>query len=263
MVYLTSDIHGAFDIHKINPDEFKAASQLGPDDYLVICGDFGCIWDGGSSDNFWLNWLESLPWTTVFIDGNHENFDVLNEYPVVDWKGGKAGKIRSNIYHLRRGERYEFGDKSWLCLGGGFSHDVAYRSAGINWWEEEIFSKEEVEHTLDTLEKCNWRVDCILSHDIFSSHPITKRYTPSMNLYSSDRVNQQDFLEMIRQKTDYSIWFFGHYHQDNLDFFDGKPVYMLFDTVEEVDTLKQKAEEMRLKISSSLKTLDSQESCVL
>ena len=163
---------------------------------------------------------------------------------------------------MRRGERYEFGDKSWLCLGGGFSHDVAYRSAGINCWEEEIFSKEEVEHTLDTLEKCNWRVDCILSHDIFSSHPITKRYTPSMNLYSSDRVNQQDFLEMIRQKTDYSIWFFGHYHQDNLDFFDGKPVYMLFDTVEEVDTLKQKAEEMRLKISSSLKTLDSQESCV-
>lgn len=241
MVYLTSDIHGAFDIHKINPDEFKAASQLGQDDYLIICGDFGCIWDGGSSDSFWLNWLESLPWTTLFLDGNHENFEVLKKYPIVDWNGGKAGKIRSNIYHLRRGELYTFAGKSWLCLGGGFSHDVAYRKEGINWWNDEIFSQDEANHAFETLEKCNWKVDCILSHDIFRSHPITNRYAISMNPYSSDRIHQQDFLEIIRQKTDYSIWCFGHYHQDELRFFDGKPVYMLFDTVEEIDTLKQKA----------------------
>lgn len=241
MVYLTSDTHGAFDIHKINPDEFKEASTLGADDYLIICGDFGCIWDGGSSDCFWLNWLESLPWTTLFIDGNHENFDVLKTYPVVDFKGGKAGKIRSNIYHLRRGEIYHFADKSWLCLGGGFSHDVAFRSEGINWWNEEIFSQEEEKHTLENLEKHDWKVDCILSHDIFSSHPITKRFPISMDPYSRDRINQQAFLESIRQKTDYSIWFFGHYHQDELSFFDEKPVYMLFDTVEEIDRLIQKA----------------------
>lgn len=87
MVYITGDTHGAFDIHKINPREFKAAEHLTKDDYVIICGDFGCIWDGGSSDRFWLNWLESLEWNTLFIDGNHENFDVLNSYPEIEWHG--------------------------------------------------------------------------------------------------------------------------------------------------------------------------------
>lgn len=241
MVYLTSDIHGAFDIHKINPNEFEAGNHLSREDYVLICGDFGCIWDGGSSDRFWLNWLETLPWTTLFIDGNHENYDVLNSYPLVDWKGGKARQIRSNIYHLQRGELYEFAGKSWLTIGGAFSHDNQFRQAGKNWWNEEILSKEEAKRTLENLARHDWKVDVVISHDIFSSHPIASKYPLDFSVYSEDRVHQQDFLEEIRAKIDYTAWFFGHYHDDQLHFFDGKPVYMLYDTVEEVDRLIEKA----------------------
>ena len=78
MIFITGDKHREQDIAKINPDDkFPLGQQLTADDYLIICGDFGCIWDGGKGDAFWLNWLESLPWQTCFIDGNHENFTLL------------------------------------------------------------------------------------------------------------------------------------------------------------------------------------------
>ena len=44
MIYITGDIHREQDIHKINPREFEAGNHLTPDDYVIICGDFG-YWD--------------------------------------------------------------------------------------------------------------------------------------------------------------------------------------------------------------------------
>ena len=44
----------------------------------IICGDFGGIWDkSGDSkkEAMILNQLECKSYTTLFVDGNHENFD--------------------------------------------------------------------------------------------------------------------------------------------------------------------------------------------
>lgn len=38
---------------------------------------------------WWRSWLNDRPFTTLFVDGNHENFDLLNAYPVENWHGGK------------------------------------------------------------------------------------------------------------------------------------------------------------------------------
>ena len=214
MVYITGDTHGAFDIHKINPREFEAAKNLTKDDYVIICGDFGCIWDGGSSDRFWLNWLETLPWNTLFIDGNHENFDVLNAYPEEEWHGGKVHKIRDNVFHLKRGEIYDIDGDSYLALGGAFSHDVPLRTEKQNWWKEEMITKDEAENAIQNLEKRDWKVDYILSHDLFKSHPAAKMFTTSMKHYNDDQVDVQELLQTIHDKADYTKWFNGHYHQD-------------------------------------------------
>lgn len=237
MVYVTSDTHGAFDIHKINPREFEAASSMGENDYLLICGDFGCIWDGANTDRFWLNWLESLPWTTLFIDGNHENFDVLNSYPVKEWNGGKVHEIRPNILHLMRGEVFQFDNKKWLALGGGYSHDAHFREQGVNWWSQEIFTKEEAQNTIKNLEKNNWSVDCIVSHDVYGAHSLSSYYPLNQSRYDDSHINQFEFFDEIRKKTDYKIWLCGHYHKDALEFTDGKPCRMLFDDVLEIDDI--------------------------
>lgn len=47
------------------------------DDYVIICGDFGGVWDEGKMETVLLDWLDSKSFTTLFVDGNHENFDRL------------------------------------------------------------------------------------------------------------------------------------------------------------------------------------------
>lgn len=153
MIYITGDIHREQDIHKINPREFTVGNSLTENDYVIICGDFGCVWDGSTGDNFWLKWLDSLPWNTLFIDGNHENFDVLNTYPLEEYKGGKVHRIRSKVFHLMRGEVFNIDGYKFFTMGGGFSHDVNYRTEHKNWWKDEICTIEEAKHAFATLEK--------------------------------------------------------------------------------------------------------------
>ena len=61
---------------------------------MIICGDFGGLWDGGQKDQHWLDWLAEKPFTTLFVDGNHENFDLLNALPEKEWHGGRVHEVR-------------------------------------------------------------------------------------------------------------------------------------------------------------------------
>ena len=98
MVYVTGDCHGEF--HKLSNKNFPQSKNLTKEDYVIICGDFGNIWDliPSSTEKYWYNWLCEKPYTILFIDGNHENFDRLNnDYPEIDFLGGRAHKISNNI----------------------------------------------------------------------------------------------------------------------------------------------------------------------
>ena len=247
MIYITGDTHREQDIHKINPREFIPGRTLTENDYVIICGDFGCIWDGGSGDHFWLKWLESLPWNTLFVDGNHENFDVLNTYPVVEWHGGKVHQIRKNVLHLMRGEVFDIDGYQFFAFGGGYSHDVKYRTEKINWWQDELPTKEEVDHAFDNLEKHNWKVDYVLSHDVYLSHPFASKYSLSLQPYKN-RVDIQSVMEKIEKKLDYKIWFSGHYHTDCIYKASKAPCLTLFEDVlllDNIDEEMKKLEEIQ------------------
>ena len=47
---------------------------MNKDDYVIICGDFG-YWDESKEQKYWLKWLDGKPFTTLWVDGNHENYD--------------------------------------------------------------------------------------------------------------------------------------------------------------------------------------------
>ena len=93
MIYITGDLHGSHDIAKLAENNFKEQNGLTRSDYLIICGDFGLRWCDSEDERFWLKWLDKRPWTTLWIDGNHENFDMLKRYTVEDWNGGKIQRI--------------------------------------------------------------------------------------------------------------------------------------------------------------------------
>ena len=44
MIYLTADTHGQIDIDKITVKKWPIQKQLNRNDYLIICGDMGLIW---------------------------------------------------------------------------------------------------------------------------------------------------------------------------------------------------------------------------
>ena len=216
MIFITGDTHRELDIHTINPREFVEGRTLTRDDYVIICGDFGCIWDGGSGDRFWLNWLESEGWNTLFIDGNHENFDKLNSYPVETWRGGKVHKIRRNIIHLMRGEVYCVEENTIFVMGGGYSIDKYRRTEGVSWWRREMPSEEEYHNAIMNLERVGNHVDYIITHTAPSETVYYLSTLRSLGI-KNDVVQEQpltSFLDEIQRKTTYKQWYFGHFHVD-------------------------------------------------
>ena len=204
-VFVTGDLHGEIDMLKLSVASFPEQKELTKDDFIIICGDFGCIWEGGKRDEYLLNWLESKNFTTLFVDGNHENFNLLNSYPVESWHGGNIHRVSQSVIHLMRGQIFEISGLTFFTMGGASSHDKAYRREGISWWPEELPSDSEYEEAITNLDKHNWEVDFVLTHCAPDSvmNQIAVRY-------EHDKLT--NFLEAVRQDLTYDWWFFGHYH---------------------------------------------------
>ena len=119
MIYITGDCHA--DFRRFNTDIFPEQNEMTKEDYVIICGDFGGVWDKdkeSAREKWWLDWLEEKSYTTLFVDGNHENFDRLYDNPVEEWHGGKVHKIRSSVIHLMRGQVFEIDGKEIFTFGG-------------------------------------------------------------------------------------------------------------------------------------------------
>ena len=230
MITITGDTHGNF--LRFGSRYFPAARAMSRKDYVIVSGDFG-IWDESKESYYWLDWLDRKPFTTLFIDGNHENFDLLSRYPVKQWQGGHVHRVREHILHLMRGQVFEIDGITFFTMGGGASHDIGsgilepddpefhrnkrlldnskaqYRVNHISWWREEMPDDSEYETAIRSLKKAGWKVDCILTHcapDSIVSQ--LSRY------YGQDRLT--GFLEMVKNKCTFDYWFFGHYHDNQV-----------------------------------------------
>ena len=64
-IYITGDTHG--DFTRFKEELFPEQANMTKDDYVMICGDFGGVWDGSEEEQRWLDWLEERPFTTLFI----------------------------------------------------------------------------------------------------------------------------------------------------------------------------------------------------
>ena len=125
MIYITGDTHADFSRFEI--DKFPIQTEMTKDDYVIICGDFGGIWNyitESIHEKQLLDLLDSKNFTTLFVDGNHENYTRLYNYPVEEWHGGKVHKIRDSVFHLIRGEIFNIDNKKIFAFGGARSHDI-------------------------------------------------------------------------------------------------------------------------------------------
>ena len=67
-IFITGDCHADISWSKLNSRNFPDSHGLTKDDYVIVCGDFGGIWDGGKGDKYIQSWYNNKPWTTLFIE---------------------------------------------------------------------------------------------------------------------------------------------------------------------------------------------------
>ena len=250
MVYVTGDCHA--DFQKFSEDNFPDQKEMSRSDIVIVCGDFG-IWHDDSDERRRLKWLNDRPFTTVFVDGNHENFDRLygGEFKTVPFHGGHAHKIKPHIFHLIRGNMYEFDGRKFWCFGGASSHDIEdgilnpddypstreliaaynqwskqgkrFRVNHLSWWEQELPSQEEMDFGIGVLKQSDFKTDYIITHccpqDVASM----------LGFRESDSITSY-FNEIARQ-TEFTRWYFGHYHGEQAVF--GKFI-LLYDRIERI-----------------------------
>ena len=217
MIYITGDTHAFFD-QLTNRMEHAGITQ---GDTAIVCGDFGFTW-GRDYDEMHLDAMEQLPYTIAFVDGNHENFDKLYEYPVVDFCGGRAHQVRQNVFHLMRGEVFEIEGHSFFCFGGAYSTDKAGRTPHIEWWPQELPTNEDYKHARASLERIGYKTDYVLTHTIPTS------FIHRLGKYPDGHdAELTGYFEWLYRGLDFKKWFAGHFHE-NRDFGD---LVILYDDV--------------------------------
>jgi hypothetical protein len=212
MIYITGDTHG--DTARFYPKSMPGMEHWTAEDTLLIAGDFGYLWEFPGQSFYQerlaaLEHLASLPFQIAFCDGNHENYELLNRYPVEMWRGGMTHRIRSNIHHLLRGECFTMEGHTFFVMGGAASTDRATRIPGLSWWPEELPTNEEYHHASETLEAHGNRVDYILTHT--APQEIVRRmgYDP----FYKDR-ELTGYLDWLLYTVQFRHWYFGHFHED-------------------------------------------------
>lgn len=235
MIYITGDCHG--DWSKLSSSNFHQQKELTKKDYVIVCGDFG-IWHDTNEERYWLKWLNEKPFTTLFIAGNHENYDRLyNDYPEESWHGGKIHKISDSIFHLMNGYVFDIDGIKIFAFGGASSHDIddgildrndfssdaefkreyrkwkkqdkIFRVNHISWWQEEMPTKDEMNHGLHSLEAVNNKVDYIITH----CAPQSLVHKVGGFEYKPDELTE--YFDEIKNTVDFKKWYFGHYHIDS------------------------------------------------
>ena len=210
MIYITGDTHGDIDFEKL-PVFAKEHPELTENDYLIIAGDFGGVWDKDSLEQDLIPY-EKLPFTTLFVDGNHENFDLLETFPVEIWNGGKIHRIRRNIIHLMRGQVFDIEGKSFFTFGGASSHDKFWRTEGRSWWKQEVPTDADMCEANKNLEKVGFRVDYIVTHAC-DERALFNKLLLRGNFYP-DIYPENGMLSYFEEHLQYKHWYFGHYHVD-------------------------------------------------
>lgn len=217
-IYVTGDIHGGIDMHKLSNKELKKNGvSITENDFLVILGDFGLpFFDSDLEEHskthkeyrYWIKWLAEKPYTVLWIDGNHDNFNFWEQQEITERFGGKVQvhPDASNVIHLMRGEVYTIDGKKCLAFGGAASADKAYRKPNISWWARENASETEKANARENLRRHGGRVDYVFTH---TPPTYIRRLIPKMYELTDPTA---DFLDQLGLEITYRAWFSGHLH---------------------------------------------------
>jgi hypothetical protein len=234
MIYVTGDCHGSFNRFSKKQRSRNGLNNVKKGDYVIVCGDFGLLWCKDAEFNYNLDWMSRLPFTLLWVQGNHENYDMISEYQLEMWHGGKARHIlRDKIILLERGQVFNIENKTIFAFGGASSHDIhgglldknsptfqadkicakkmglPYRIINESWWAAELPSQAELAEGINNLNAVNWKVDYAISHCTATSIEFALGILLGKHFTGDILTN---YFEEIDDKLQFNHWYFGHYH---------------------------------------------------
>lgn len=211
MVYVTGDTHRDF----MRVAAFCKRHETTKKDVLIILGDAGINYIGDGLDDRCKNDLKELPITLFCVHGNHERRpSTVKGYALSKFHGGLVYKQKRypNLLFAKDGETYDFDGQKCFVIGGAYSVDKANRLAkGYLWFEDEQPSAEIKKQVEANLERMNHHADIILSHTCPLKYIPTETFLPHIDQSAVDR-STEEWLDTIEDKTDYGLWYCGHYH---------------------------------------------------
>ena len=202
MVYITGDMHG--DLARIKDKRLK---KLKKGDTLIVCGDFGFIWNGSKKEQKLLRWIGKRRYNFLFLDGVYENFELLRQYPQEEWGGGLVRRISGNLRYLERGEIYTIEHKTFFCFGGGDDYTVdlnenAQVAAGS------LPSEQQLQRARHNLAERGNTVDYILTHEC------PAQVYAFVDMDTTIVSGLRKMFDEFAAKVQYTCWLFGSLHLD-------------------------------------------------
>lgn len=211
MFYITGDTHGDFERYEIFADKTKANEN----DVMIVLGDAGLNYYGNEFDYSRKQLVNSFPFTTFCIHGNHERRPgTIPTYKMKEFCGGMVWYEEAfpHILFAKDGEIYKFGDYSCVVLGGAYSVDKYQRLIrGWHWFEDEQPSDEIKAYAENQLENHGNSVDIVLSHTCPEKYEPVECFISGVDQSRVDSSTEK-WLDKIEERISYKRWYCGHYH---------------------------------------------------
>lgn len=198
-VMFAGDIHGNLD-HA----EWLFGHGVENDvDVIIACGDFG-FWPHYGWGKTYLNGIERLARESgiklYWIDGNHENHDIIDELVAENGSENLIPIGSDWIQYIPRGCRFTLGSKTIMGYGGAYSWDWKHRELGLSYWKQELINEYKIDEIPEE------KVDILVTHEA----PFGKEISYKDEIPIS--IRQRELVLEIQNKVNPDLHVCGHHH---------------------------------------------------
>lgn len=238
-VLVTGDCHGrvAERLAKIK----NTMPQYKPEETMVIIlGDVGLLYYLNKTDQKHKREATAYGYTIYCVHGNHEArpSEKLGMRLISDdfvggpvWVEDEFPLIR---YFCAWGHYNILGRKT-LVIGGAYSVDKFYRlQNGWRWFEDEQLAPYEMDACMKNAKDREF--DLILSHTCPCSWQPTDLFLRGIDQSAVDN-SMEIWMDKLKDEMDWSLWLFGHYHQDRIEL---PHVEMFYTEIEDLETIENR-----------------------
>lgn len=236
---ITGDTHGDVKARVKNIMYQVCNAALKPEELgIIILGDAGLNFWLDSSDKRHKYQVNNLGPQIYCLRGNHEarpeNIpDMIRVWDEQTTENVYLEREFPNIKYLIDGGDYQFGEYSCLALGGAYSVDKYWRleNRPETWFKDEQLTQKEMDNI--------WKYIKHESYDFILTHTCPYSFRPTdlfLNFIDQNTVDSsmEQWLEQVKDKVEWGVWCFGHYHADRVERPYVEQFYTSWDDIDDI-----------------------------